>query len=437
MFKSLLVFFLFITISTQAQSEFKFTTNKKKVTIPFQLINNLMFIPVNLNGEELTFLLDTGVDETILFSLDETNEIELNHVESIKLKGLGKEDAIDAYKSSNNKLSVKQFVDNSHTVFIILDQEINFSSQVGIPVNGILGYNFFKDHLIKIDYKKRKVIIYSDEDKKCKNQLKSYHKDSISLELNKPYVHLSIRKDNVKQKSKLLIDTGNSDALWLFKVKNDKIIYPNEVIDDYLGRGFSGSIYGKRGRLSAIEFGGVTINEPIATYPDSVSLKSVNFVENRVGSIGGEIISRYTVFFDYKNNAIYTKPNAKIDEPFEFNMSGIEVQHNGLEWYNETIEEKTNGIKVYTDSGFENRLKVRFYLKPIFKVSNIRPNSPAEKAGLKIGDKITVIDNQNMQRMTIEKINNLLKSEEGKIITLEIERNKKPIKIKFQLKKIL
>ena len=437
MFKSFLFFFVFIAISTNAQSEFKFATNKKKVTIPFQLINNLMFIPVNLNGEELTFLLDTGVDETILFSLDETNEIELNHVESIKLKGLGKEDAIDAYKSSNNKLSVKQFVDNSHTVFIILDQEINFSSQVGIPVNGILGYNFFKDHLIKIDYKKRKVIIYSDEDKKCKNQLKSYHKDSISLELNKPYVHLSIRKDNVKQKSKLLIDTGNSDALWLFKVKNDKIIYPNEVIDDYLGRGFSGSIYGKRGRLSAIEFGGVTINEPIATYPDSVSLKSVNFVDNRVGSIGSEIISRFSVFFDYKNNAIYTKPNARIEEPFEYNMSGIEVQHNGLEWYNETIEEKTNGIKVYTDSGFENRLKVRFYLKPIFKVSNIRPNSPAEKAGLKIGDKITEIDNHNMQRMTIEKIKKLLKSEEGKTITLEVVRNNKPIKIKFQLKKIL
>ena len=394
-----------------------------------------------MNGEELTFLLDTGVDETVLFSLDETNEVKFNDVETVKLKGLGKEEAIDAYKSSNNKLSLKNFSDNHHIVYIILDQEINFSSQVGIPVNGILGYSFFKDHLIKIDYKKRKVTIYSDEDKKSRNQLKSYHKDSISLELNKPYVHLNIIKDissqKTRQKSKLLIDTGNSDALWLFKVKNDKIIYPNEVIDDYLGRGFSGSIYGKRGRLSALEFGGVAINEPIATYPDSVSLKSVNFVQNRVGSIGGEIISRFSVFFDYKNNAIYTKPNARIEEPFEFNMSGIEVQHAGLEWYNETIEEKTNGIKVYTDSGFENRLKVRFYLKPIFKVSNIRPNSPAEKAGLKIGDKITEIDNHNMQRMTIEKINKLLKSEEGKTITLEVVRNNKPIKIKFQLKKIL
>jgi len=39
--------------------------------------------------------------------------------------------------------------------------------------------------------------------------------------------------------------------------------------------------------------------------------------------------------------------------------------------------------------------------------------------------------------MTIEKINKLLKSEEGKTITLDVERNNKPLKIKFQLKKIL
>jgi hypothetical protein len=41
-----------------------------KVKIPFQLINNLVFIPINVNGVELTFL-DSGVKETILFSLEE------------------------------------------------------------------------------------------------------------------------------------------------------------------------------------------------------------------------------------------------------------------------------------------------------------------------------------------------------------------------------
>jgi hypothetical protein len=96
-------------------------------------------------------------------------------------------------------------------------------------VNGILGYNFFKDHLIKIDYRKKKIIIYSNEHKKSRNQLKSYHKDSISLELNKPYVHLNITKGKLKQKSKLLIDTGNSDALWLFKVKNSTKVFRKTI----------------------------------------------------------------------------------------------------------------------------------------------------------------------------------------------------------------
>jgi hypothetical protein len=435
--KLFIFFFLFISIPIQAQSEFKFKNSKKKIVIPFQLINNLIFIPVNLNGENLTFLLDTGVDETVLFSLDETNEVKLNEVETVKLRGLGKEEAVDAYKSSNNRLTIKNYYDEHHLVYIILDQEINFSSQVGIPVNGIIGYNFFKNHLVKIDYDKKKVIIYPDNDKRISSTLKKFHKETISLELNKPYVFSTIINNDIIQKSKLLIDTGNSDAVWLFKTKSKEIIYPDSVIDDYLGRGFSGSIYGVRGRMSKLEFGNISIDKPIITYPDSISIKSVNFVKDRVGTIGGEIISRYTVFFDYKNGFMYTKPNSRIHEPFNYNMSGIEIEHVGLEWINEVYEEKSTGVKIYTDSGFENQLKVKFYLKPIFKVSNIRPNSPAEKAGLKIGDKITEINNHNMQKMTIERINSLLKSEEGKQITLEVERNNKPIQIKFQLKKIL
>jgi hypothetical protein len=50
-----------------------------KVKIPFQLINNLVFIPINVNGVELTFLLDSGVKETILFSLEEKMKLALKY----------------------------------------------------------------------------------------------------------------------------------------------------------------------------------------------------------------------------------------------------------------------------------------------------------------------------------------------------------------------
>ena len=39
--------------------------NQKKIKV--KIINNLVLIPVKLNGYELTLLLDTGVNKTILY----------------------------------------------------------------------------------------------------------------------------------------------------------------------------------------------------------------------------------------------------------------------------------------------------------------------------------------------------------------------------------
>ncbi|MEO5775385.1 MAG: PDZ domain-containing protein [Flavobacterium sp.] len=414
---------------------------KNKVVIPFKLINNLIFIPVIVNGEELTFLLDTGVEQTILFSLDDKDEVKLFEVEKLKLKGLGSKDAIDSYKSSKNKVEIKDFIDYNHEIYIVLDQEFNFSSQVGIPVNGIIGSHFFKNHIVEINYDRRKIIVYNHEHKKIKSRLqKNFAKDSISIEDKKPYYVSNIKTEEQTIPSKLLVDTGNSDAVWIFLNKTDKIKLPDMNILDYLGRGFSGNVYGKRGRLNSFEFGKKTFSFPLITFPDSTSVKSVNFVPNRIGSVGSEIISRFTVVFDYSNNAMYTSPNKKIDDPFHFNMSGIEVEHAGLEWVKESyLDKQSQGIKVYTssDERLQSNLKIHFELKPIFKIASVRPNSEAEKAGLKAGDRIIKINRQIAHGYTIEMINELLKSEEGKTIEMEVERDNKTYKFKFQLKKII
>ncbi|MES2411109.1 MAG: aspartyl protease family protein [Bacteroidota bacterium] len=437
-----LLFFLFFSVSAFSQSEFQINNLKNKVVIPFKLINNLIFIPVHINGEELTFLLDTGVDQTILFSLDEKDEVKLFEVEKLKLKGLGSKDAVDSYKSSKNKVEIKSFVDNNHEIYIVLDQEFNFSSQVGIPVNGIIGSNFFKKHIVEINYDRKKIIIYNYNHKKISGRLqKNFVKDSITVEDKKPYYISNIKNGEQIIPSKLLVDTGNSDAIWIFLNRTSKIKLPEKNIQDYLGRGFSGNVYGRRGRMSSFEFANKIFDFPLITFPDSTSVKSVNFVPNRIGSIGSEIISRFTVVFDYLNNAIYTRPNKRIYDPFHFNMSGIEVEHTGLEWVKETIGESNQGVKVYTtnseSSSLQNNLKIHFTLKPIFKIASVRVGSEAEKAGLKIGDRIIKINHQVSHGYTIQMINELLKSEEGKIIEMEVERDNKNHKFKFQLKKII
>ena len=437
-----LLFFLILSIQGFSQSEFQINNLKNKVVIPFKLINNLIFIPVSINGEELTFLLDTGVQQTILFSLDDKDEVKLFEVEKLKLRGLGNKDAIDSYKSSGNKFKIKDLVDSNHEIYVVLDQEFNFSSHVGIPVNGIIGSNFFRNHIVEINYDRKRIIVYNHNRKKINSMLqKNFVKDAITIEDEKPYCISNLKIGEQTIPSKLLIDTGNSDAVWVFLNKTHKIKLPEKNIQDYLGRGFSGNVYGKRARISSFEFGTKKFYNPLITFPDSTSLKSVNFVPNRVGSLGSEIISRFTIVFDYLNNAVYTQPGKKIGDPFNFNMSGVEVEHAGLEWVKEDMDERTvGGIKVYTDKAqqyIQNNLKIHFTLKPVFKIASVRVDSEAEKAGLEAGDRILRINRQIAHGLTIEMINELLKSEEGKTIEFEVERDNKTYKYKFQLKNII
>ena len=144
----ILFFLLFNTLTILAQDGFQFSKKVDKVTIPFKFINNLIFIPIKVNGVELNFLLDSGVEETILFSLEDRKEIEFSNVEKITLRGLGSEDAIEGLKSTNNVLEAGALKSSNHLLYIVLDQEFNLSSHVGIPVNGIIGYQFFRNNLV-------------------------------------------------------------------------------------------------------------------------------------------------------------------------------------------------------------------------------------------------------------------------------------------------
>ena len=145
---SIVFLFIFCLVS-KSQEGFEMEANKKKIIIPFKLIDNLIFIPVTVNGENLTFLLDTGTEETVLFSIED-QQLSLINVEKIRIKGYDSSVYLEALKSTNNILSTAGYSDSNHDIYIILNQSFNLSSQVGIPVNGIIGYPFFKNYLVEI-----------------------------------------------------------------------------------------------------------------------------------------------------------------------------------------------------------------------------------------------------------------------------------------------
>ncbi|AWI26995.1 aspartyl protease family protein [Flavobacterium pallidum] len=421
-----------------AQEGFAAFPNKNKITIPFQLVNNLIIVPVSVNGVELNFLLDTGVEETILFSLED-KELQLHDVESLTLRGLGSQDGVDGLKSKNNRLSIGPLQYSKQEIFIVIDEQMNLSASLGVPVNGIIGYHFFKSNLVKINYAQKKLVIYNYNKANLKKITKDYTPLDITLERKKPYVLSSVTAGGEVVSAKLLLDTGNSDAIWLFDRKSGQITVPERHFDDFLGRGFSGPIFGKKGRISDFALNRFKFRNPVASFPDTVSLRNVKMVDNRLGSVGGEVLKRFQIIFDYTNSKFYLKKNANFDLPFHCNTSGIELHHAGTKLVQELSRQNitTSSVKIELGGGGEMNLRYKFELKPVYEIASIRKGSPAEAIGLQQGDVLLSINDAQSYRYTLQEINELLKSDDGRKLLLEVQRNDKIIKFKLEMKSIL
>jgi hypothetical protein len=438
----LILLFLIKMNSVFAQGDFIFDKGIDKISVPIKVINNLIFIPIEVNGVELNFLLDTGVEEIILFSLEDNPNVKFYNSEKINLRGLGSKESVEGLKTTNNVLKIHGLKATNQLVYVILDESFNLSSQIGIPVNGIIGYHFFKDNLVSVNYTKKKLVVSKNNEVNVNKIRRNYSEIPITVEKHKPYLLANVLIDKVEVPVKLLIDNGNSDSFWLFQNLSEDIKVPSKNFDDFLGKGFSGEIQGKRARINKFAFDKYTFNSPIVAFPDSSSIKSVRMVQNRLGSVGGGVLKRFSVIFDYKNEKLYLKKNSNFNDPFTYNKSGIEVQHHGLQWVQETVKLETVPISAGTtfDPHGEkiiDNFKYKFNLKPIYEIANIRKNSPADLCGLKVGDIIISINKSPVYSYSLQKINEMFRSDDDKWINLEIERNGQLMKFRFQLLDIL
>ncbi len=437
--KVVILCFLFIYgLPVLGQEGFLFEKEVDKVVIPFKFINNLIFIPIKVNGVELNFLLDSGVEETILFSMEDKKEVSFFNVEKITLRGLGSEASIEGLKSKNNTLEIHGLKSTNHLLYVILDQSFNLSYHIGIPVNGIVGHNFLKNNLVEINYERKRITVYRDTKAIRKKIEKKFEEIPITIERSKPYIEGNIVMNSAEIPVKLLIDIGNSDAIWLFQNDSKQIKIPQKNFEDYLGKGFSGDIQGKRAQIKTFTMSKFEFHNPVIAFPDSTSIRHVTLVKDRSGSVGSEILKRFSVVFDYPNKKIFLRKNKSFDSPFGYNKSGIELQHFGLQWVQETVHLET--IPLSTDaivSKGTNNFRYKFELKPIYIIANVRKNSSAGVSGLQKGDVLVSVNGIPAYKYSLEKINSLLKSEDEKWIIIEVERESQLLKFKFQLLNVL
>ncbi|WP_297085946.1 aspartyl protease family protein [uncultured Draconibacterium sp.] len=378
----------------------------KNITIKFKSASNLIIIPVTINNSDtLNFILDTGVRFPIITELPFINKLNLNYMMPIEVKGLGDGESLTAYRSGNNMMQIDGLTARNQEVQMIIDENFQISHMLGIPVHGLIGFNLFKDYVVKVDYLNEKLTLIKPEYYKYRDRKKDIIMP-LHFDGNKPFVRTTIVTDDMKEVPvKLLVDTGASDALWLSESSDERIGLPSKHVETFLGRGLSGDLYGTKGRIDAIWVGPLLLTKPIVAFPNSDLIDSLISQNDRNGTIGAEILRRFYVTVDYRNSRLTLRPNHKIKEDFNYNMSGMEV---------------TNPMPGL----------------PIFTIADIRENSPAHLAGLQKNDQILSINSSSHRTLELNDINLLLQSKENKKIKLKVLRNGEEFKTSFELKKM-
>lgn len=331
-----------------------------------------------------------------------------------------------------NRLNIANFHIEHITALVLPESEFILSKRIGTHIDGIIGRDLFMHFPVLINYPRKYLeinpvrIIERWKKKITHLPLHFYnHKSYVKLTLpqfNEPSVH-----------GNFLIDTGLSDAIWLFS-KGLDFQKTHPVFEDFLGTGINGDVYGERGKIPSLVIGKTLLNEIKVAYPAVKTFDSLVLEKNRLGSIGAELLSRFKVLIDYPNNQLMLKPTNKTSDPFYYNLSGIELAYEGTQIVKQrlpSVERKgntgNNGIEIL----LQDRYKLSFH--PALKITYVRPNSPAEHAGVRSGDILIQIKGRKIHDMTLEKVLAILQKEPGEKIKLTVKREDHLRKFTFRL----
>jgi len=428
--------FLFFSSFAWTQETFQFTTAKKKQRLTFELINNLIVIPVRVNGVELSFLLDSGVNSTLLFNNSNVNQLHFEDKTAFQVTGFGRDDSVTAYLTEGNTIQIKNIAATAESILLLEEDNFEFSKRMGAQIDGIIGYRLLEPFLVTINYSEGFLLFQSPEHRSAK---KCRRCDVLDLELfqNKPYISVAVQQnDTLHIKGNALLDTGSSDALWLLEKKNDVVAIP-PYFDDFLGRGINGNIYGKRGKIKELSFGKSRFSGVKVAYPDPSAFDKIRIIENRIGSVGGELLKRYKVIFDYRHKKLYLKPNRLTHAPFYYNMSGLSIQHKGMALNKirttNAFGVQQNGEDYGTAIEIHLNPQFRIELIPVYEIFEVRECSPAAQAGVRKGDELYRINGRKISLMKLNQINELFQKKPGHPIRMEVRRNGKILKYNFVL----
>lgn len=360
------------------------------IEVPFDLVGNRILVKVeNRECGPLTFVLDTGAEfSKIDKALAECLGLEFAHIR------------LGTVRAANVRGLKIPGVDPGECPWMEAEDDL-------APVDGLIGGDILGRYIVEIDYLQKSARFCNPPGDKppvgskrlqiriLQGQVRIYVGNGAGfatcfIDTNRPYVDAELIVSGSQLcRGRFLIDTGNPPAFILSEAftRKHRFLKALRKVPDFCPLAAYGDGKCDVGRLEGISIGdiGLNIASPLVHFYQEPMWK-----EDYDGIIGGEVLRRFRIRFDYDNKQMILEPNKDFDMPYEFDMSGT---------YLKPIAE-----------GFE-----------LWKLIGDPSDSPAVEAGLKEGDVIIAINGKPHSEFTCDQVDQMF-IEEGKEYRLDVSR---------------
>lgn len=317
--------------------------------IPFDLVNNHIYAHGSIDGKPARFLVDTGGAN--LLTPATARKYGLDTSGQLAGQGVG-EKAVDMALANAREVRLGGAVLERPTFYIMDLGDI--PAVEGVDFDGLVGYEMFRRFGVTIDYAKRELVLAEPA-----RFTAPAGAQVIPFELAEriPIVRGRLDGHDVR----LSVDTGSRASLSLhspFVRGHDLVARYRAAPEAVVGWGVGGASRGRPARFGELELGGLVLP---AVAGDLYTGDKGAFASPDVsGNLGGGVLRRFTVAFDYANKRMHLAPNAHFAQTDVFDRSGLWLMADG-------------------DS---------------LRIADVAPQSAARHARLQVGDRIVTIDGE-------------------------------------------
>ena len=378
---------------------------KSIVTIPADVTGyGLIFLRARVNNSQpMWFALDSGASFPFVIDTRQARALGLKLQDNLTLDGGAGAGTFEVAMTRGVfvKFDGLEFTNQTAAVFDLGSLE----AIAGRSLEGLVGRDLFSRYVVEIDYLGNKISLFDPQ-----TYTYSGAGESIPLALRGDYF-LVRAKIELPGRSPLegqfLVDTGGGFVTAILNApfaRSSGVLAPTQraILDRSLS-GLGGELRLLVSRATSFALGKLVIREPViyASQDRGGALASADFD----GVIGGEILRRFKVIFDYPRRRLILEPNAHYAEPVEYDMSGIRLRAGG--------------------GNFRT-----------FKVYQVLENSPAAHAGLREGDVLAAIDGAPASRFSLDEIYQMLK-QQGREYKLSVRRNNETLSVTIKTQRLI